>query len=297
MAAVCLALAAGCGPQAAGDPAEAIKAGWNSYRMGEFNQAVKAFESAQAATKPGDPLYAQALYALATTWNLRRPGEDEALARRLYEKVLQEAPKSDEAAWSLLALARMQQLVQADQEPDYPAVRQAYQEVIDRFPEHLAAHEAFVHQQATWLTTLRPEDAQSVVDAIDKFVAAHPKSPFLNAVYSVQSCAYGILKQGEKHLQAELRALEHRELDPTNPNMDNAAVYWGIASIAEFECGDFATARKFYRRLIGEYPAEQRVYGARVALKRMDDLEAKTRKEVGLPAATPAAAPATGGGQ
>jgi tetratricopeptide (TPR) repeat protein len=286
MAAACLALASGCKPQASADPAEAIKAGWDNYRMGEFNQAVKAFESAQAATQPGDPLYAQAVYALATTWNLRgNPDDDPARARQLYEKVLQEAPKSDEAAWSLLAMARMKQLVPADQEPDYPAVRQAYQEVIDRFPEHLAAHEAFVHQQATWLTTLRPEDAQAVVDNVDKFVAAHPKSPFLNAVYSVQSCAYGILKQGEKHLQAELNALKYRELDPTNPNMDNALTYWVIASIAEFECGDFVTARKFYRRLVDEYPAEQRVYGARVALKRMDDLEAKMRKELGLPAA------------
>jgi hypothetical protein len=46
----------------------------------------------------------------------------------------------------------------------------------------------------------------------------------------------------------------------------------------EFEAGDFAIARDYYRRLMAEFPREIRVFAARKALTHMDDMEAALRE-------------------
>ena len=279
---VCLA-AAGCGPSTAVDPAEQIQIGWNRYRVGEYGDAAAGFESARHATPADNPLHARALYGLATTWNLRRPGEDCALASRLYRQVLDMAPGSDEAAWSLPALARIKHLPPTGQEPDLAGVRAAYQEVIDRFPDHVAGHEAFMHQQATLVASFKPEVARQVITNVEAFIQKHPDSPFQSALYSLIGTCHFILNEPEKRLAAEVKAYETFELDPTNPNQDKTGVYWGLACLADYEVGDFATARRFYRLLLEEYPTDVRVYAAKQALKRMDEIEAKFRAELAAP--------------
>ena len=280
----------GCGPQSTTDPADQIRLGWNRFRVSEFTQAAAAFEKARDGTTPDNPLHVQALYGLASTWNLRRPGDNRALAGQLYEKVVELAPKSDEAAWSLLALARMKHLPPVGQEPDLAEVRTAYQDVIDRFPSHLAGHEAFMHQQASLVASYKPEDAREVLANIEAFIRKNPGSPFLSPLYALMGQCYFVLGEPEKRLAVELESLETREIDPTNPNMDNAAVYWTLACLAEFEVADYATARKFHKLLLEEYPTDVRVYAAKQALKRMDEMEAKFR------AARAAPKPAAGGG-
>jgi len=81
-------------------------------------------------------------------------------------------------------------------------------------------------------------------------------------------------------LWAVIEALERKEIDPTNPYSDNAWPYWDIATVAEFEVGDFETARKYYQMLIDGYPTDTRKYPAKQALKRMDKLEAEIQKEL-----------------
>ena len=57
--------------------------------------------------------------------------------------------------------------------------------------------------------------------------------------------------------------------------------------MAEFGAGDFGVAREYYRKLIAEYPDEQRVFLAKQELKRMDELEARLRAEAGARKETP----------
>jgi len=290
---VCLGLlAGGCRPQEAVDPAEQVRVGWDRYRMGEFNQAVIAFESVVPVTTTNNPLHRRALYGLATTWNLRRPGQDPERAIELYRRVIESAPQSEEAAWSMLGLARMKHLVPVGQEPDYNAVRKAYQQVIDRFPKHLAGQEAFLYKQSTLVATLRPQDSRQAMSAIQQFIRLHPDSQFLSPLYRLMAECALILGEPEKRLEAELKALETSEIDQTNPNMNYTWTYWNLATIAEFEVGDFQTARKYYKLLMKEYPKDVRIHAARKALKRMDALETKIR--AGLARSRPS--PGGGGG-
>jgi tetratricopeptide (TPR) repeat protein len=284
VAGLCLSsiLAAGCARhRAETTPAETVANAWRAFRLGEFDTAQRQFETAIATAPEADPLHPAALYGLATTCALRTPvgAQDRDRSRAAYRRVPDLAPESDLAAWSLLGLARMRHLVPVGEEPDTPAVRAAYREVIDRFPNHPAADEAFVYLQSTLVATLDPADARRAAEALEAFTAAHPDSGFVSAAYGLLASCRETLKEPEARLNAEVRSLETQESDPSNPKQDNSWPYWKIAVIAEFEVGDFATARRFYRRLVEEYPHDTRRYGAEQALRRMDALEAELTAE------------------
>ncbi|MCG3147362.1 MAG: hypothetical protein PCFJNLEI_00801 [Verrucomicrobiae bacterium] len=249
-----------------------VAQGWAAYRLGEFDRATRFFESA-------GPTDAAAVYGLATTWAWRRPKEDRGRAEQLYHEVIRLAPASEWAAWSWLGLARLQHVVPVGQEPNYPKVRAAYQAVIDRFPRHPASTEAFLQQQATLVAALNPNEARTALAAMEKFLAEQPQSPYVSAVYSLQAECFQTLGEPAAQLAASLRAWETTEVDPENPRSDAAGTYWKLATLAEFEAGDFATARKFYGKLIAEYPKDQRKFPAKQALARMAELESRLRAE------------------
>ncbi|NCC50606.1 MAG: tetratricopeptide repeat protein [Spartobacteria bacterium] len=262
------------------DAATLLKEGWESYQLGEFKLAIRLFEQAREITPENDPLYPDILYGLATTWNLRRPNQDPALAEGYYNRLLELAPESELAAWTMLGLARMKHLVPVGEDPDYEQVRQGYYNVIETYPDHLAADEAFLYLQASYVQDLEKTSAQKVVDQVTKFIEQNPDSKFISPCYSILSTCYEVLDEPEKRLDAELKAHETAEVDPTNPFQDNSWRYWMLATLAEFESGDFDTARLYYQKLLDEYPQDIRVYSVTLALERMDRIEEQIRQEL-----------------
>lgn len=278
MVSVGLVLLSACAKkQAAENPKILIAKGWNNFTLYEFDQAVAKFTAAADAPEIDDRLFA--LYGLATTWNLRRPGEDPKKAVELYNRIIHEAPEHDLAAWSLLALARMKHLVPVGEDPDYGEVRKAYQEVIRRFPNHLAGKEAFIYLNSVLVSSLTREDAKKAAADLEEYVKV-PSNTFAGPAYSLLAVAYTTLGIPEKRLESEILSLKNTEVDPTNPFTEFSWQYWNIAAIAEFDVGDFDTARVYYNKLIDEYPTDIRVYSAKQALKRMDGLEEKIRAEL-----------------
>ena len=263
------------------DAAALIGDGWTAYRLSEFQNAVLAFEAARAAAEKGSDDWAMATYGLATTWDLRRPGEDPKQATQFYQEILAAAPESPMVPWTELALARQMHLVPVGQEPDYAAVNAAYQHILDKFPGHLAAKEAFLYLQSIQLAKLEPKSTRAAVAALEDFVAREKKE-FLSPAWSLLAVGYTTLGDQEKRLLAEKNSFETTEVDPSDPFIEFAWAYWNLGTIAEFEVGDFDMARKYYQLLIDKYPKDIRVYGCKQALVRMDALEAKIRAEEGI---------------
>ena len=272
-----------CGKKTAGggDAPALIADGWTAYRLSEFQNAVLAFESARAAAEKGSDDWAMATYGLATTWDLRRPGEDPKQASQLYQEILAAAPESPMVPWTELALARQMHLVPVGQEPDYAAVNKAYQHILDQFPGHLAAKEAFLYLQSIQLAKLESKSTRAAVAKLEEFVAREKKE-FLSPAWSLLAVGYTTLGDQEKRLLAEKNSFETTEVDPSDPFIEFAWAYWNLGTIAEFEVGDFALARQYYQLLIDKYPKDIRVYGCKQALARMDALEAKIRAEEGI---------------
>jgi tetratricopeptide (TPR) repeat protein len=281
-ACVAFVLLAGCARRDARveTHAQAVARGWDLYRLSAFDAATRVFRDTADAAPRQDPWRLQALYGLASTWNLRRPGQNPPRAERIYREIVSAAPDSDMAAWSLLALARMRHLVPVGETPDYAAVRQAYTAVIRAFPDHLAGQEAFIYLQAAMLAEASdPQAAQAVERQLRGFVDAHPASGFLSSAWSLLSVCYERLRRPDEWLHAERQAMTTREVDAGNPKQDRSWSFWRIATIAEFEVGDFDLARRYYRLLMETYPRDIRVYPAAQALERMDATEATLRAE------------------
>ena len=265
--------------QETGRPETLILSGWDNYRLGEFSLATRDFEAAMKKAPQGEPEHLGALYGLATTWNLRRPGEEPDRAAQLFRQVIALAPTNDLAASSLLALARMKALPAAGEAPELNAQVLAYQQVIDRFPFHSAGEEAFLFQQAARLETPDVDRTREVLAALERFIETHPKSPWLSSAYGLVAHCCTVLNLPDKRFAAILKASKAAEIDPLNPMQDLSAVYWQLATVAEFEVGDFALAREYYRKLIAEYPKEQRVFLAKQELRRMDEVEMGIRRQ------------------
>ena len=261
-----------------GDAAALIGEGWTQYRLSEFHDAQLAFEGARASAPKGSDAWAMATYGLATTWNLRRPGEDPDKATGLYREILEAATGSPMIPWTELALARQQHLVPVGQEPDYGAVRKAYTHIMEKFPGHLAAKEAFLYLESIELAKLDPKSSRASEKRLLAFIA-NGRPEFLSPAWSLLTVAYVTLNEQEKRLDAELKSLELTEIDPSDPFIEFGGRYWNIATIAEFEVGDFALARQYYQMLIDKYPTDIHVHGCKQALKRMAALEAKIRAE------------------
>lgn len=271
---------AACGKKTeqGGDAAALISDGWTAYRLSEFQNAALAFEAARARAEAGSDDWAMATYGLATTWDLRRPGEDPKKATGLYQEILAAAPDSPMIPWTELALARQQHLVPVGQEPDYDAVNAAYRHLMQKYPGHLAAKEAFLYLESIQLAQLDPQTTRAAKSNLLAFVQSRQKE-FVGPAWSLLAVADTTLKEPEKRLQDEQKSFELTEVDPADPYVEFAWAYWNLATIAEFEVGDFATARKYYNLLLDKYPTDIRVYGCKQALRRMDDLEAKLRAE------------------
>ena len=261
-----------------GDASALIGEGWKAYRLSEFQNAALTFESARASAPRGSDDWAMATYGLATTWDLRRPGENPKLATDLFGEILAAAPESPMVPWTELALARQKHLVPVGQEPDYEAVNAAYRHLMDKYPGHLAAKEAFLYLESIQLAQLDPETTRSSNQRLLDFVRTSEKE-FVGPAWSLLAVGYHTLDDQEDRLQAEQKSFELTEVDPSDPYLEFAWAYWNLATIAEFEVGDFELARKYYRLLLDKYPTDIRVYGCKQALQRMDDLEARIRAE------------------
>ena len=271
---------AGCDRGAPGEPGAQLRSGWDYFRAAEFQLAQREFERALAGAPRGSDVRQHALYGLATTLALRRPEPDPDGAAARFTQLIEESPAdSDLVAWSTLALARLHHVTPVGQAPDLNVVRRQYQVVIDRFPAHPAADEALLHQQSTYLIARDHDDARLALARLEQFVRERRGSPWTSAALGLIACCHDVLGDPNARLAAEIAALEAGELDASNPNANAAGSYWGIAGLAEFEVGDFDVARRYYRKLIEEFPTDQRAYAASLALKRMDAVEARLRAE------------------
>jgi tetratricopeptide (TPR) repeat protein len=288
LAAVMLVMAVGgCQEKTEKTPADLVADGWRFFREGDYLHSDMAFQQANLLASGDAALRQQALYGLAMVWNLRRPDFDRDRAAKYLQEAFDLSPKTDTAAWIMLAQARMIHTVLPGDDPalddikkshpDYAPIREAYQKVIATFPDHPAGFEAFVYLETTYVATLDPAESRQAIAALSAFMAKYPKTGFECTLYMLLGQAHFTLGEYPEHLQATLRSLETRPIDPTNPIVDYAQPYYELACVAEFEVGDFATARKYYQKLIDEYPVDQRGAACRTALKRMDAVEAMAR--------------------
>lgn len=256
-----------------------LQRGWDQFAAGEYDRAAATFASLSARHDSDLDGRVQAWFGAATTWHLRRPGQDVARATELYQRVQREAPDHDLAAWSGLQLARLAYAVAADQRPDYAAVAALYEAVITRYPDHPAATEAWLMRQAMRLETAAAPEVPALVAALARFQSVHSEAPYQAAAWSLRAYALTLMDSAAAACSARSAAIDAYGSEGQDPTVDLSHARWQLACQAEFESGDFALARAAYHRFITDYPTDQRLFVAKQELRRMDELEAGFRAE------------------
>jgi tetratricopeptide (TPR) repeat protein len=301
---VWLLIAAAATACAAVDPA--IVSAWTRFREGRWDESIRGFEQARARAAEGSETHLHALYGLGMSYDLRRPEPDLELASGCFRRVVALAPRHDLAAWSLLAMARSAHLraYDADVRAEVDAVMagtppstgesvgepqrfveasRLYQECIDHFPDHPAGLEAMLHQLAIVVGAYdRPRTQQ----ALERLAALRPRiasTPYEPWALTVASYAYLVVDEPQAKLTTALALLATYKaaLDEAQSDIYVSNALWTAAAIAEFELGDFATARRLLRELIDEHPQDMRIYRAKLNLAKMDELEVNLRQELG----------------
>lgn len=268
-----------------------LKTAWRNCRMEEFDQAQVEFNKVihtldvQKAAASGESsanlqLRSNALYGLGLVSSLGHHGEAPQTTQRRLQAVIDLVPHSEMAAWAALALAREAYLpVRSDAPEDAADLQRRYAQIVADYPQSAAAQEAFVYLQALHIQSLADDQLRQSVTAIDGYLLTHPQARFRSSLYTLQQIAYTRLKDHSKSLAAMIKAAATREIDPTNPLQNNTYTYFQIALAAQYDVGDFATARLYYEKFLQEYPKDQRAFTVQMQLQRLDQTEAQLRAE------------------
>lgn len=250
----------------------AMSDGWTFFQIAEFSDAQLNFKAALDKSGADVQKQAEALYGLGMVSGFRRPDENLAKAREYFDRVGQIDPKGDLAAWALLAEARMLKFASSGQDTTYTELRNAYQKVIDQFPNHPAGEEAFVHQQTTYLLNQRPQEATEALRSIEGFIQNHGNSKYLGQAHFLLAQAYSVLGDHDNSLKELQLGVKFSDQNPF-AQRGNAILYYTMANIAQYEVGDLELARSLYNRFLAENATDVRRFTAKLALKQIDEIE------------------------
>lgn len=286
------AVMTGCTVAVKLSPSEAdrfCREGWNTFSRGLFTAAEKNFRTVTlGAPGTSGETIASAYYGLGMIYNF---GDkiDRAQARHFYEKAA-DTKTTDSAAWALLALARLKEVVPMGQTPDYDGARKGYRDLTARFPKHPAAEEAFLHLMTTYLITYRVDDVKVALTEIEQYLAANPDTPYKERLYDILSTAYNNISMtlGAELSPAERSAFRKKGLVVNAERLallkgfsnipvanDIASTLWNLGFNAAYAVGDLAKARMYLTELVNTYPYDYRAPLAHIELKRFERI-AKT---------------------
>ena len=240
-------------------------------------------ESRRPRTRPWD-----GAWEIAVITAERRPAADRAALRQAMSAL--RLAELREGTWLRPAnldrprpgtVVRQCTFLEGRPEQDPAALARGYDDLLRTYPDTPAAEEAFLYRTTLLVQTLAPADAERAVDDLTAYLEAHPGARLRTALLTVLSSACETLHRYPDALKAAIAAVEAKEIDPTNPWQTNILEYYRIGMMAQFDVGDFATARTYYRRFLAEYPRDQRAFNVQLLLNHLDDTEARLR--AGLP--------------
>lgn len=277
--------------QPPGDPHRALlDSGWQELRYANWPKARDLLEQA-IAESPKTEIKAEAMYALATLWQIRQPGGSYAEAERLYARVAREFPDTPAAPWALLALARLADMPEYERDRNVDLARQLYREVLQRYADHVVADEATLRLAMTYLEKIGDTASEDIGAAmLARCIAEKPKNYLVYAMHLV----LGDLAQRRQEYP---RAVGHWiAADPGIIGAsDRAALYYKIGYTAEHNLKDYALAGHWYDRIVTDVKRENRYYIAKVAAERCRGLAAQAGQAApaapGAPASEGTAAP------
>lgn len=272
-------MCAGCSkPENPTPPAERVAQAWEAFRQTEYDEATKRFQSIQSETSKESDRHIEALYGEAACAHHRQSERDLNRAFTLYERIQKQHPRSSWAAWAALAAIRARHLAPSDMPIPSEALSRDYARLYQEHPDTPAGEEAFLYHSRMTASLGTRSDAETLRQEITDFLNRHPRTAYEPLLETLLAECHHLLGREDDRIAAMERSIAAFERDPTVPFYELSSAYWNIAYAAEFEAGNFPVARKYYGLFLKEFPNEDRAFGCRQALARMDRVEAALRE-------------------
>jgi tetratricopeptide (TPR) repeat protein len=234
----------------------------------DWDKARSLYQAAMDRAESQSDPWQSAVFGLAVALQQATPANAGAIARAgdLYQKLADEKLGSRFAARSLMNLGRMAEVrdFYGDQ-PDLPAARGYYAQVIARFPHDEIASEATLRLAGSYVQTFKPEDLKKGADILENWLAAHPADPFASGMWQYTGDAHFYLGGDRAALDAYVKADALGWMDPGN----EGPILWRMAVLADRRLNDPATAGRYYTRIITDVPYSGKAYESQLALKRL----------------------------
>lgn len=257
---------------------------WKKFQEGEIDAAGRMFQSIGSKAPTGSEERWKALYGEANWRAFSEKDRDVGKAVELFRKVEDGVPPEDElAAWSAFEAAQLGFIETTYSERDYAMASKSFLETHRKYPESAAGDEAFVVGMNLARLASEPSWTEVIAEC-EEFLRKRPEGPWTSRVLLLMAEGFAKLGEFQKQRDCLARSLAVEGLRQGTLSRDNSTDIWNIAYLSEFEIGDFVTARKFYTRLIEEYPRDNRVFLARKAMERMEEIENAVKRGEQLPA-------------
>ena len=272
--ATALGAGTGAGPDApapaaadalAPDPMRALlDEGWQEMHFANWPKAQDLLEQARdKASRPANR--AEALYALGNLWQIRQPGADAPLARRLYERIVGEFAETMVAPWAHLALARLADNPEYESDRDVELARKPYTEILRLYPDHPTADEAALRLAMTYLEKIGDAASEDTGKAIlEKHLAARPKN-YLAAPMHMQ--LGGLEQRRERYREAVAHWTAADEAGIPSLG-DRANLYFLLGRVAENRLKDYPLAARWNEKLVTDVGRDNPYFVAKMAAER-----------------------------
>ena len=249
--------------------APSLQAAGEKLAIHDFIQAEKDFRSALATWPEAAPGRERALYGLALCLWHRTPATPllNREARELLAGLVRDYPESEVAPLAQRSLAR---LLEVNDFPgdviDRAAARAAYQDVIQRWPEHPAAAQAGLHLAGAYLREVTdPVAVAEGLRLLRVWIAAHPGHELAPVAWEYLGSASDLLAHDSAAALEAYRAAE--ALGFVVPSRASVT-RWRMAQLAE-QAGQNDVAVDCYRKVIQLTPRGGRAHDAQKALRRL----------------------------
>lgn len=256
---------------------QVLDEGWGALRRANYPLAEEKFEQVSQETSEKS-LLAEALYGLALTYQVRRPGGDAQVSAALFERLLKDFGDTSAAPYATLSLARLADLPENEKdrtEEKIEKARELYRSVLEKWPDHLAADEAALRLGQTYLENVGETAAEDKGEAV---LQARLKARPENALAAPMHLLLGNFYYRR---EAYSRAVKHWiAADGAGiPGLtDKATVYFHIGSVAEHRLKDYRLAAKWYMKIVTDVERDNKYYVALQSAKRCRRLASETAR-------------------
>jgi tetratricopeptide (TPR) repeat protein len=260
-----------------GGTAPVLQAAWAKVDVAAWEDAIRLFGTVAATPGTTADDQAAALYGEAYCWQYRNLGDDQALARRLYQRVLDECPASPAVPFVLMEQARLADLPKQEADRDPAAAAALYRRILTGYPDHPLADEACI-----WLAVQSLEqDALASRDQGMRLLLEHldrrPDNSLAVAMLNLLAKEHvrrGVNEDSDDDFRQALVYFERCERIGLPTLRLRSQSCFQAARIAEWRLRDYATAIRWYQIIVDEMPRDRWSPNARQAIERCRRLSA-----------------------